>query len=559
MQTGLNIKFNNKYHVELIDSTTGALKQSGDFHNTHLIGFYQLLIGKRGYADTESTWDSHYFDMCKYLKVGSGTTAPTFNDTKLATELWSTSASNVVHTWINDYTIRKTATFTFPATSSYVGSVREVGMEYVYYNYYHSVERNYGGLSTRALLTDSEGQIITFEKTDLDILVITVNAEVSFTSSSDGFKIVKQSKFLGRLVGLNEPTWSNNWNKFIGHNGYLNLIRFRDTYENITGTLEDKAVSNGSPTVVSKLTADEAYLKYSVARLPSTDITEQTFYHAVSLPSIGYWPLPNEDIFPAYKIEGINIGTGDGTTTSFENPLSYFKKDSEKIYKNGVLLTRGVDYTINHISNKDCKPELAQMIPPKAVRSDAKDLGVYTASLRPLIIPSTVYKSIKDYDLSTEAPAFNAEYPLYIEYEEPVTMNCLKWSNNLRGFNTSGSAQNVSAGTTFYLDYSLNGEEYIEVGSVSLATSNGSFTIDFTATTAKYWRVRTNWSANSLYFIGILSSYNEYFTLNHKDPYIVFTEAPASGDTLTMDVDMDIIMKSENYVVDLSCRIDFKI
>lgn len=559
MQTGLDIKFNNKYHVELIDSLTGKIKQSGDFHNTHLIGFYHLLIGKSSYSDTESSWDAHYFDMCKYLNVGSGTTEPTFTNTKLAAALWSAAGTVDSVEWIDDYTIRKTATFSFPATSSYVGTVTEVAMEMAYYNYYRSLEHS-NILTTRALLTDSEGQIISFNKTDLDVLIITVTAEVSLASLSDKFKVHKKSLFLRGLVGLDVPTWSYNWRKFQHQNGLLNLIRFKQDYEdNTNGGLYDQNVPIGSA-VVSKLTADEAYLRYPVGRMLATTVTEQTFYCAVSLPSLGYWPLPNEEVFPAYSITNTTIGTGDGVTTFFENPFNYFKKDSERVYKNGVLLTRDIDYTINHMGNKDCKPEVAQLYPIIAVRSDvdiAAYMGDNSISVRHLITPSANYKSVKLYDMQKEASVFNANYPLYIEYAEEVTMNCLKCPGGLYGIGSGGGYSPLATGTIFYLDYSVDGETYIEIGSVKTAAQYGVFTMDFADVTAKYWRIRTNYSANLL---GLYYGYsNSYLTLNRKDPYIVFAEAPAEGDTLTMDVEMDLIMKSGNYVIDMGCRIDFKI
>jgi hypothetical protein len=209
------------------------------------------------------------------------------------------------------------------------------------------------------------------------------------------------------------------------------------------------------------------------------------------------------------------------------------------------------------MGNKLCKPEVTQMVRIKSVKSgvNKEDYGL---SVRPLVIPSHYLKSIKEYDMDKDAPVFNAANPLYIEYEEPTALNCFKCTGNLRAIGTGGGTSTVNTGTMFYLDYSLNGEDYVEAGSVATTGSNGVFTLDFPEVTAKYWRVRTNYS-NTTNVLGLYDAGDTYFTLNRKDPYIVFTEAPAAGDTLTMDVLMDRVLKNDKFVVDLSCRIDFSI
>lgn len=557
MQGGLNVKFNNNYHVELIDSTTGEVRQSGDFHNTIVKRLYLLLLGTSTYSESEVTAWARYGALGRIIRVGSGTTQPSFDDTALAGPLWTSGeATETTYEWLDEYTIRKTASFTFPATASYVGTISEIGLGYAYYEYSSSGHTS-SEICTRALLTDSEGQVITFNKTDLDILVIKVTVEATIASSSENFKIVKKNDFLRFLLG--EIKGNNNY--FHHQHGSLNLIRFNNGKENIHSVF-DRGISPGS-NPVAKLTASEAYIRYPVGRMLADTVTSQTYYNAVSIPDIGYWELPNEEIFPAYSIRGIEVGTGDGVTTQFENPLNYFKANSEKVYKNGVQLTRGTDYTISNMGNKDCLPEITQLIPISRVYSDVS-LTSTSLQVYPLIIPvphgSSQYsgfKSAYEYDVTQMSPAFSASYPLYIEYEEAVTMNCFKCTGGLKTLSGASGYNNISTGAMFYLDYSLDGQVYTEVASAATTATNGVFNMDFAGVTAKYWRVRTNLTS---YVAMPRDDSHEYFmTLNRKDPYIVFTTAPAVGDTITMDVDMDIIMKNSNFVIDMSCRLDFNL
>jgi len=351
----------------------------------------------------------------------------------------------------------------------------------------------------------------------------------------------------------------------------MNLCRYYYDVENFTGytvnygatsqsiiTSIDQAMVS-APVSVTK--GDTKYFKYPAVRLASTSITEERYFKAVAIPGIGYWKLPNDDIFPAYTISGINIGTGDGVTTTFENPLCYFKKDTEKIYKNGVQLTRDTDYTINNIGNKLCLPEVAEIKAPVKVTSNVN--ATTTLTCKPLFWPSAYLRYNAVNAPKDKACWFNNTNPLYIEYEEEVTFNCLKCTGGFKAFSGTNGWNQVPAGTVFYIDASTDGETYVELGSWTVveASNNGTtyvFNIDFEDTTAKYWRFRTSYTS---YPIGIeydeYGSYpGRYIMLSRKDPDIVFTEAPADGDVITMDVDMDLIMKNGNFVVDIGCKVN---
>lgn len=557
MNANVKMNFNNKYHIELINSITGEVKQSGDFHNTVCIGMLATFVchGDMTTAEKSPNQYPRAGRIFGSLDVGSGTTVPSFNDTALASLLWNTNPDDDSRTfeWIDDYTGKGAATFTFPATAAYVGTVTEIGLKSAYSPNSYSSSYNYR-LCTRALLTDSEGQQISFEKTDIDILKIAVTVELTVTSSSNAFKVFKHPYFI-------YYAFHGSGTAFASAHGLPGFSRFygdmRDPHGAKYTSLNERPTDSAG-TAAYMYSSAETYYKYTKYRLLATTITNERYYKGIVVPGIGYWELPNEEVFPTYTITAVPIGAGDGTTTSFENPLCYFKKDTEKVYKNGVQLTRGTDYTINNKGNAKCLPEVAELIPPKKVTSGA--VLPFAFAFASLFRPSCYNKTPSQIDSTKEVLCFSADNPIYLEYEDAVTFNCLKSNGGWRIPSSSGETSYLPKGVVFYLDYSTDGQEYTEIGSVattfrgSTTETDTAFALDFADVTAKYWRLRTSHVAP----IGIHAE-GYYVTLNRKDPYIVFTTPPAEGDVLTMDVGMDLIMKNSNFVIDVDVQLNFSV
>lgn len=537
------MKFNNEYCVELIDSSTGVVKQSGVFHNLVLNTIHTYLASS---SNTDASFSAEQADRAGYsqimlrLAVGSSGTEPDVTQTGPGSVLWTANNTNPSVQWLDDHTVKATATYSFPATSAYVGTVREVciGGYYKGSTIYHE---GYGPYCTRALLTDSEGQPISFAKTDTDILKVTVSIEISMSSGSGNFRLFRRPAALEHLFTA-DPSYGLD-----GTYGNLNLLRFAyDLMSPIAVANTDQSVASyGASSVYSASKLGESYIRYATKRLGTGTVTSETYYRAIAIPNLGYWQLPNEDMFPAYPIQGISVGTGDGTKTVFNNPLCYFKAGTDKVYKNGVQLTRGVDYSINNKGNSKCLPELAEM--PAKVYTDFT--SSITSAISPIFIPSSV---IID-NASPYARTFKASSPLYIEYENAITLNCLKSSKKLVYYSTDGSSNSPLTSGTLYVDASDDGTTYYQVASVTL--SSDAPVVDFADTTAKYWRIRVDTTRTNE--IGLGASAGNTILLNRKDPYIVFAEAPADGDVITMDVDMDLIMKNSNFVVDVSCQVNF--
>lgn len=563
MQTSINLKFNNTYDVKLINSTNGEIKQSGSFHNIVTKNLMQMLMGGHStnlqpFSGSTTSWV--LYNILGGLAVGSGTNEPSFTDTSLQSKLWDAGASSTSREWLNDYTVRCTGKYSFPATDYYVGTISEAGLCPNYqerYNGDYNTRFDPNCLMTRSLFTDSEGQVISFNKTDLDILEISVTVEISMASSSENFILYKKPYLLAVIAGF--VTFYSSYINF-GEMGGIDLRRYRYDLENLTTSLVvEQAVASYSSNYTANLTYDGSTAQITVpqVRMGTGTITEERYYKAVALPFLGYWKLPNENVLPAYTISGLQVGVGDGVTTTFENPLNYFKAGSDKVYKNGVQLVNGVDYTLSNICNKDYLTELSDFNYPIKVTSSlmGSELlnnikGQIGSFIRPSITP---YKTPSQFDINTECCAFNYDNPILIEYEEAVTLNYLKADALITVYLNNGDTNSLYGNYTLYVDASQDGKVYDNLGSYT--ANSGTFTFDFTETTAKYWRIRTSYNESNRALI--LSGQGSYLTLGARKPNIVFTEAPAADDVITMDVEMDVIMKNSNFVLDIGCSITF--
>ena len=562
MQTSINLKFNNTYDVKLINSTNGEIKQSGSFHNIVTKNLMQMLMG--GHSTNlqpfsgSTSWA--LYNILGGLAVGSGTNEPSFADTALQNKLWDAGASSTSREWLNDYTVRCTGKYSFPATDYYVGTISEAGLCPNYQEHYngdYNTRFDPNCLMTRSLFTDSEGQVISFNKTDLDILEISVTVEISMASSSENFILYKKPYLLAVIAGV--VTFYSPYMNF-GEMCGIDLRRYRYDLENLTTSISvEQAAAPYSSSYTANLTYDGSTAQITVpqVRMGTGTITEERYYKAVALPFLGYWKLPNENVLPAYTISGLQVGVGDGATTTFENPLNYFKAGSDKVYKNGVQLVNGVDYTLSNIGNKDYLTELSDFNYPIKVTSSLMGLellnnikGQIGSFIRPSITP---YKTPSQFDINTECCAFNYDNPILIEYEEAVTLNYLKAYALITVYLNNGDTNGLYGECTFYVDASQDGEVYDNLGSYT--ANSGTFTFDFTETTAKYWRIRTSYNESNRALI--LSGQDSYLTLGARKPNIVFTEAPAADDVITMDVEMDVIMKNSNFVLDIGCSITF--
>ena len=565
MKGDIKAKVTGLYHVTLTDSITGEIKYKNTFHN--------ILINHGLLSLTNNMPYSGQPRQANGLAVGTGTSTPAFSNTGLASLLWTTQAITVTREFLNDgYTQKSTKSFRFPATSSYVNSaISEASL-------YCSTFREYntgGGVETfawltRCLFTDSEGQPITINKTSLDILDIVVELEITMISSDPTeFKIYPYNNRLKILTaGLTNIAQ-------ITYGGYISLFKFDEDINGIYPQ-DDANVNYGSYCLgngIFGVSVDTTNKKVTIAqstiRVLNTVLTSEVYYKGLGMGKYGMFML-NSNNFTPYTITDIAIGTGDGTETQFYNPLSYFKQGTETIYIDGVEVD-SADYTINNISNINKKLEICDMIKPSTALSDIKSndsiFGNCTLEFASMFKPTTVArKKISQFDTTQECFGINSENPAILDFGTAKTFNFVKGFNIrlLRKRIDNGTYDVTTTGATIYIDSSDDGIDWTNVDSV--VVSNTQISKDFASSvTARYWRFRTSQTdEDATYYYAVIVRSNDYvndcgIALGNYDPFITFTTAPADGAAVTMDVDMDIIMKNGNFAIDLAPTISLQV
>ena len=526
------------YNLKLVDDKTGQLKQEVNTHNVFCTGFWNPTVGY---------WHRMKGRFAYKIDVGSGTGTPSESDTALFSPLWSVEASESYET-PNATTLQVTATAEYPATESYVGNITEIGCQRETNGYYH-----YLALMSHALLQDAEGHPIRIEKTDTDRLIVTVLLRFQFQASSP-WQIVPVPEWVGRAKagfpnGSNTRVfaapWDHNWlclgvqpeisinygfakesgGDSGGSSGYYYPAAFPDTcYEFVKGTL----------TQASK------EFTFANTRMPVDYAKDRPIYfNLVLFPGYCYAKLPNRDIFPYYEIDNISIGTGDGQTTDFLNPLDFFPENAEVIYKNGTALVRGVDYTIDHCHNARMLPELTDAETWTFLSGIHSARANFQLFQRNLKYHSSFYQG---YD-SNYYTGWDNNNPLIIDMGSPHKINTFHFPSwVVRG--------------TVTLSYSTDAEVWTEVASFSHVNGTENL-VEFETVTARYWKIAENNTSWTDYATGsnrVDKLQNELFLGFVGDKYIRFTQAPADGDVLTMKVTMDRPFKNGNFVIDCSAQ-----
>lgn len=120
MQNNLknNLTVHNKFELTLKDAKTGRVKQVAYAENIVVDQFYGFLAHDNGNKSS----------MFQYLAIGTGQGTPATTDTALFKHMgrikYTSYSRNLAYP-----TSTMAIDFEFPATSSYVGDITEVGLE----------------------------------------------------------------------------------------------------------------------------------------------------------------------------------------------------------------------------------------------------------------------------------------------------------------------------------------------------------------------------------------------------------------------------------------------
>lgn len=508
------------------------------------------------------------------LSIGSGSGEPSVTDTKLFTHLWNLSPSSTSQVQnIGDDGARMSLTYIVPATTDYVATITEVGMGAA------------NAIWTHALLVDAEGNPISIVKTENDELTIVVTLELyasttlRFTTAFERFVSVPVKPTLAVLLLTRSVYPTRQWQALFGGSYNSNysaadLLSIRPRNLRLPHAQYYLGTDYGvTPTSVS-WTADKSLMQLKLADnlRCKNDAFNTRYYRYMSILwgcmtwsgsgvsySSSYYlghtnlalDLRDPNIFPPQLLSNITLATGDGETTDFACPLNYFQKDTEVVYKNGIRLTRGVDYTIDNESNKDCLPELMHIIYPDDLEikitsgSTVAGAGYLQFQAEPYVTKSA--NAI--YDDSMVCTSFDQEHPLHFDWG--AARKCDRLVGQIYARYTG----------TMYVEYSADDLTWEEAASMSISNSSTSsitnLAVDLSWNTveARYWRIRvTRYGTNTTV------NHIAYFSTGGKEPYlghsnplgVHFATPPAADDVITMDCYVDIPLKSTNFAFNLA-------
>ena len=136
------VKLHNRFDAELIDGTTGEIKQIAKAENVVCDTYWNHLFSS--------------LESISYIHAGTGMGTPSSTDTRLFNFLASKSISLQVSSMDkNNWKATQTVTL---SENEWVGALTEVGLSP------DSSEYTGDYIFTHALFTDSEGQPITIQK-----------------------------------------------------------------------------------------------------------------------------------------------------------------------------------------------------------------------------------------------------------------------------------------------------------------------------------------------------------------------------------------------------------
>lgn len=518
MNIDANIKFKNNYRLQHIDTITGEILHDLEFHNVVLDQIIDAVIN--------SGWGYNFG-----IAIGNGSGIPSASDTQLFHEIKKFDEDKGVTGGCskkNDNTLLFSVSVTIPANASEVYDISEVGI--LFHN---------NILVTHALILDSEGNPIIIKKKDTDKIIL--NCELYVTFESEGIENFSIDDFawdfgtlvlqyiFGAATSLEAQRVSTAY--FSYHS--REYISCPSTYQlPSAGWVKDKD-------------AKTLTVNFGPSRMP--EFSMPTYIKGITFGKLGTIKLPNEAIFPRYKVSNITVGVGDGETKKFKCPLNYFIQGSETIRVGAEEKIRNTDYTIDNEANQD---ELIELSAGNEAIISGGYAGISYVPLfrKPLMKLPGTSQIYGDFGQCV----MDASNPLYLDFKEPVKLNTLRVPSS-------------SKGTFTLFGRNTEEEDWALIGQFTPNNENNHYNFDLcyyryiklTSTTqAPVMRENEGGGYTNIYNTIESCKKNCYF-IGYVGDGIEFTTPPPEGAAITMDAYTDLPFVSPNNVLDVSATLTF--
>lgn len=502
VQTGIH----NRFDIEVIDAKTGVIKQEARAFNIVCNNLWTCIVAR-----------STYFN---YIFYGTGTGIPSVEDTELFGYEGYRQPSSADDTYGVDYNkgvfwYRRKAQLS--ETTTVGKTITEVGI---------SSSTSAGYLCTHAMLEDMNGNPISIEKTDTDIINIYATVYVHFDARGyDGGTIKfnywkKEYSLLTLFAGIGIKK-SPNYMVFTNQTAFTSTGRtsdmLSDSFRLTPGEYAYDNIGKTGSAITYSSDAEAKTLTLTAARLGATSknlggikriVLSYCYYRSGTYADVRVAPsmiiTPGGSWFPYSDIVGEAVGTGDGTAKDFA--LDFPLARDAKIYVDGVLATDvTVDYCVNVNGSID---NHILWLDPATISED---------TLIPYYDVTTGYlpsSGLKFYNVMHEV-GLKSVYLANVE---------LRASNNLSAWETVADNTGVS-------------------GTVEIPEEFRHY---------KYWYFVYKPYQNS-----ISSRGSSILPIVSTGNAIHFTTPPAEGAVITADYHSECIAKDENHVFDFSLTFHF--
>lgn len=492
----LNVGIHNDFTIEVVDITTGKVRQKAKAYNVVCNNYYNTV------GNTSS--------VASYIQFGSGTGTPAATDTALfhyegyaPTAVSSSFDTNRMYEGICIRTLGKRI-----LNTDYVGkTITEIGLATSYSS----------GLVTHAMLQDMNGNPISIQHTDTDI--INIYARIYLHVTDEWNKTLHPAS--GWHVGYSPGSFAAGLFQRIllggdqdGDSGGQGL-NYTVARAKLTNDIADTVTSNTQG--LGSFNYDSSTKKWSGSyRIPAGDNNYSGGARFVVI-SGGYsYPYrANATIIMEctgpYSITSEAVGTGDGTTRKFKTKfgLPY----NAKVYVNGVQ--------VNNVT----------VTKTKCTSNSVDGNGEFFARCYPENGKTQAYYCYNG--SSSWAPTG------FLNYERTPYYLC---GGAVRRVLYPEIGVHRITAPNGLIQGSNDFETWVDV-----PTSTSSSQMDQNYAHFKWYRNTAAKGTN-----------NANIYLNSFDGYnIEFDAAPANGDVITIDYDTDCVPKTSDYVVDISIELQF--
>lgn len=547
MKIESGISISGKYDLMLRNTKTGEVKE---YHTHNVIttsGIANLLTtARRG-----SMWGGDGASVSG-VRCGTGTGSPSPSDTGLFHEVWSALYPNDNSVQLVDVSSRfsddsrqvREVTFAIvvPAKAAYTGELTELGLGIGWHdsNYYRDL-----GLFTHALFLDAEGNPITITKTDIDELTITVTLSVrrDMSSSMRWYLVDGNLGYAPRILYGGNSGSESPWTEWCRNTLWATRGVTDDERKRPVMSCAGSYTVSGSLITLSgnrfEASTGKSFFVNSICKQNGTQSYTPFFFLR----------FPDANIFAPRELTGFTLPAGDESQTEFAPPIPAWVQNTEKVYKNEQLLTRGVDYTCDNIGNPN---DAVEVSPGNFVDRVVSAVSVGGEG----VIPGTDQPAY--YGL-TEGTPMILKY-----YRDPLVGNSINsiipgnWTNLVNG-----------SVVKFYVNENIENDTYTEI--YSFTATGGTFSDltrhalsrDFTLArlkiTVEHPSSQSDHATRAIYCYSndYNNPENSICKLLHHTQGIIFATAPAATDVITFAATIDRPWKSPDYIIDFNPSIQF--